>query len=157
MSESKNVYQRIHAVMAEIGTITKTGVNNFHNYKYVKESDYVEALRPLLIKHGLAVIPSLADVPKREGDITSLVMKFTIVNIDNPTEKVEAVIPSSGQDKGDKGVYKAITGAKKYFFANTFAIATGDDPENDGSDKARVKVEKKALPAKKAVTTHDDF
>ena len=32
-------------------------------------------------------------------------------------------------DKGDKALYKAKTGALKYFFATTFLVATKDDPE----------------------------
>jgi hypothetical protein len=34
-----------------------------------------------------------------------------------------------GVDPGDKGGYKAITGAEKYFLMKTFLIPTGDDPE----------------------------
>ncbi len=32
---------------------------------------------------------------------------------------------------GDKGTYKAITGATKYFLLKLFLIPTGDDPETD--------------------------
>ena len=34
-------------------------------------------------------------------------------------------------DKGDKAGYKANTGAIKYYLANTFMVATGDDPETE--------------------------
>ena len=40
-----------------------------------------------------------------------------------------------GFDKGDKALYKAKTGAIKYFFATTFLVATKDDPERDDNDK----------------------
>jgi len=54
-----------------------------------------------------------------------------------------------GADKGDKGVYKAITGAKKYFIANLFLIPTDDDPEgNDDYEK-----QMKNLQTNKPVTT----
>jgi hypothetical protein len=36
-----------------------------------------------------------------------------------------------GQDAGDKGPYKAMTGAQKYALMKTFMIPTGDDPEAD--------------------------
>lgn len=133
MSTEKNVYQRIHAVMNDLKTITKNGRNDFHKYDYATEADFVHAMRPLLEKHGLVVVPTLAYPPQvLDGGITNLAIKFTIVNIDKPEEKVEAVIPAQGADKGDKGVYKALTGAKKYFLAMTFMAATGDDPEADG-------------------------
>ncbi len=41
-----------------------------------------------------------------------------------------------GQDKGDKGVYKAATGAEKYFLLKTFLIATGDDAEKESPQRS---------------------
>lgn len=130
----KNVFQRIHAVMEEVGTIAKNGKNNFHGYNYATEADFVHTLRPLLVKHGLVVVPQQVTNPSREGDITTIVMMYKIVSIDDPTDFTSVAIPASGQDKGDKGIYKAITGAKKYMMANLFMVATGDDPENDSKD-----------------------
>ena len=46
-------------------------------------------------------------------------------------ESLSSTIIGSGQDKGDKGPYKAYTGAQKYFLMKTFMIPTGDDPEKD--------------------------
>ncbi len=130
MSE-KNVYQRIHAVTQEMPTVAKDGHNAFHKYDYATEASFVHALRPLLFKHGLVIIPSVASIPQVENGLTSITMKFTIVNIDKPEERVDLLVPGQGQDKGDKGVYKSITGAKKYFIALAFMVATGDDPEKD--------------------------
>ena len=38
---------------------------------------------------------------------------------------------------GDKGLYKAITGANKYFLFKLFQIETGDDPERDTAPVAQ--------------------
>lgn len=35
-----------------------------------------------------------------------------------------------GVDSGDKGIYKAITGANKYFIYKLLNLPTGDDPES---------------------------
>ena len=56
---------------------------------------------------------------------------------------------------GDKGVYKAITGANKYLLFKLFQIETGDDPENEVAppqeeDKSKDSPVKK--PAAKAQT-----
>lgn len=147
MSSDKNVYQRIHAVMNDMSTIAKNGRNDFHKYDYATEADYVHALRPLLQKHGLVIIPSLTMAPILQDGITQLAMKFTIVNVDKPEEKVESLIPAQGQDKGDKGVYKALTGAKKYFAALTFMVATGDDPEKDEKAKPTLKTVEQKIEA----------
>ena len=128
---TKNIHQKILAVMEGATYVQKTGYNNFHKYSYAKESDYLEAVRPLLIKEGLTVVPNIT---KQEtvGDITHVQMTFTICNADN-NEVLNVTMSGSGQDKGDKGVYKAITGAKKYFISTMFLIPTGDDAEDDGA------------------------
>lgn len=149
MENNKNVHQRIHAVMSDMGTVAKNGRNEFHKYDYASEADFVHALRPLLKLHGLVVYPQiLTSAREKVGDkgevLTSLMVKFNVVNVDNPTDKIEVVVEGTGTDKGDKGTYKAMTGAKKYFIAQTFMVATGDDPENEGPNPAR-----KSVPGKK--------
>ena len=59
-----------------------------------------------------------------------------------------SVTSGEGMDKGDKGIYKAQTGALKYYLSVTFMVATGDDPEQD--DKKEAKTETKAETKGKA-------
>lgn len=161
-----NVYQRIHAVMNEIETIAKRGRNDFHKYDYATEADYVHALRPLLKKHGLVVIPKVG-TPSLQRDekgnfLATAEVTFTIINIDNPSDVAVATVVGQGSDKGDKAVYKLMTGAKKYFAALTFFVATGDDPENDGETSNRRSVEKKnkyadSRGASGSSPSNDDF
>ncbi len=149
----KNVYQRIHAVANDMQTVAKDGRNDFHKYDYATEASFVHALRPLLFKHGLVIVPSVASIPQFENGLTSITMKFTIVNIDKPDEKVDMLIPGQGQDKGDKGVYKALTGAKKYFIALAFMVATGDDPEKDEKGTTKATTVQNAAPTLTTVQT----
>ena len=58
----------------------------------------------------------------------------------------ETTITGEGMDKGDKAGYKAYTGALKYYLANTFMVATGDDPEKD-SPEEKITGERKVTPA----------
>ena len=73
-------------------------------------------------------------------------MTFTIVNIDKPEDRVVASMGGQGADNGDKAIYKAISGTKKYFYAVTFAISTGDDPENE-TGHTKVPEKKDVAPA----------
>ena len=143
-----NVFQRIHAVMTEVGTITKNGTNKFQNYEYATEADFVQAIRPLLIKHGIVIIPQntilngVGDLAK-DNKLTSISIQYKVVSIDDPEDYTQVTMMGQGADKGDKGVYKAITGTKKYMLANLFMIATGDDPEKKSpgySNKKGIKV-----------------
>ena len=52
--------------------------------------------------------------------------------IDGETgEEITFKMSGSGQDAGDKGIFKAISGAQKYALMKAFMIPTGDDPEQD--------------------------
>ena len=57
-------------------------------------------------------------------------LKITLFDIDTGFGE-DTVITGEGIDKGDKAGYKAYTGALKYYLANTFMVATGDDPEEE--------------------------
>ena len=71
-------------------------------------------------------------------------LKFILTDVDTGYWE-ETVITGEGIDKGDKAGYKAYTGAVKYYLANTFLVATGDDPEKDSpNEKMNTKTEKKA-------------
>jgi hypothetical protein len=126
----KNVYQRMHAVMAEIERVDKDKVNSFHKYAYASEQAIKEAVHPLLVKHGIVFTLS---VNKQEvlGDRTCASFSYRFINIDNPEDGVGGTFCAQGEDKGDKGIYKAITGAVKYIMTSSFLIPTGDDPEKD--------------------------
>ena len=80
---------------------------------------------------------------ERDGSINTL-LSLTVIRIkfqfiDGTTgERTDMQeIVSYGDDPGDKGIYKALTGAVKYALMKTFLIATGDDPEADKSTDRR--------------------
>ena len=57
-------------------------------------------------------------------------LTFILTDVDTGFYE-ETTITGEGIDKGDKAGYKAYTGALKYYLANTFMVATGDDPEKE--------------------------
>ena len=60
-------------------------------------------------------------------------LAFTLLDVETGFFETTK-ITGEGIDKGDKAGYKAYTGALKYFLANTFMVATGDDPEKESPD-----------------------
>ncbi len=134
-------------VMGECGVVKKSGKNKFHNYDYATDEDLVGMVRPLMAKHGLALIPSLAGMPQVESVQTkngtashvSIMMEYTLaaVSEDGKTGEVwPEKIRTFGEaiDNGDKGFYKASTGANKYTIFRLFQLAAGDDPERDSHE-----------------------
>lgn len=129
MTESKSIYSKISKVMSQVNRVPKNGFNKFHKYAYATESDLTESIRPILIEARLAFFSTVLE-QTREGEFTKVKMEFTLVDLDTG-ETLKSTYWGEGQDKGDKGLYKAYTGATKYFLMKTFLIPTGDDPEGD--------------------------
>jgi len=71
--------------------------------------------------------------------------------IDGDTgEVLDLMIPSSGYDVGDKGIFKAITGALKYIMKSVFLVPEeGDDPEDEKVDKEEGKKAANAVAVSK--------
>lgn len=123
---------KILAVMTAVDRIAKDKRNDFHKYDYASDEAVVSALRQAFIANRIIVYPKQVGCV-REGDITSLQVAYHIVDVDSGEKEIVPAF-GQGQDKGDKGVYKAATGAEKYFLLKTFLIPTGDDPEATNGD-----------------------
>lgn len=135
---SAKIATALHNVMSKVTYVQKGSENKFHGYKYVSEADLLEKLRPALIEEGLILIPSVEMVrPMDEHGNTVVDMRYEIVHKDGDIWPHLIRIAGCGNDRakngtvGDKGIYKAITGANKYFLFKLFQIETGDDPERD--------------------------
>jgi len=141
---SAKIATALHNVMAKVTYVQKGSENKFHGYKYVSEADLLEKLRPALIEEGLILIPSVEMVrPMDEHGNTIVDMRYEIVHKDGDFWPHLIRISGCGNDRakngtvGDKGIYKAITGANKYFLFKLFQIETGDDPERDTTPVAQ--------------------
>ena len=74
-------------------------------------------------------------------------IEFALIDTDTGFFET-TVITGEGIDKGDKAGYKAYTGALKYYLADTFMVATGDDPETDSPDNRMNTVKREARELK---------
>lgn len=123
-------------VLGEIHTIPKEGYNPHFEYHYVREDTLTEQIRPLLAKWGLSLVfgaervEDLATGDDR-GTWTRVWCRFTLFDCDG--HEFSVLCPGEGTDARhpDKALYKAMTGATKYFLYKTFLVSTGDDPERD--------------------------
>lgn len=144
----------LNTVMAKVGYVQKQGENKFHGYKYAGEGNLLEVLRPAMVEAGLVLIPSHAEKSEIDahGNVTVLV-EYTLAHKDGDVWPEKIKVYGSGNDRaksgavGDKGVYKAATGANKYLLFKLFQIETGDDPEKDSDhDKDGAPVQQQAAP-----------
>lgn len=148
--EVKNIYQRLHAVMGEVGYIQKEDKKVNNQYTFVSHDAVTAKVRPALLKHGVIYFPQnlktscetfhkkeekwlnnekvLVDAPYT---FTTAHMDVEFVNIDKPEEKI--LVPSFGYgiDNQDKGAGKAMSYAVKYALLKALGLETGDDPERE--------------------------
>ena len=119
-------------VMAAVGSVSKTGKNSYHGYKYASEGDLLEAVQPAMAKEGLAMRPrevEYTDTDKGNGKVqTDIKITYDLCHISGETAPLQII--GRGIDKEDKGMYKAMTGALKYLIRHTFLVPTNEhDPE----------------------------
>lgn len=143
--QMQKLMQKISDVVNDSKPVKKSGENDFHHYKYATHADIIQELRALIVKKKLSIIPSVVERLK-EGEFTTVKMEFTITDLETGFT-IASTFFGDGQDKGDKGLYKAYTGALKYFLLDTFMIETGDDPEKT-SPEARVQQNRPQQAAK---------
>lgn len=130
------LYQKMFAVMADVPFMPKNGFNEKQRYAYATDADITLTMRNLLLQHGLLFLPPQVEQCQQElspsGKQLLITAHVTIGIVDIDTgESYSSTIVGQGADMGDKGIYKAITGAIKYWLLKTFMIPTGDDPEAD--------------------------
>jgi len=126
----RKIITALIAIRDELEPVPKDGSNAHFGYKYVTEQAMQAALRPLMKKHGILVIPS-ADpdcLPTTDAaGYYNYMAAFRICHEDGDVWPELVYVPA--QDKGDKASWKANTGALKYFLNRLFMLDTGDDPE----------------------------
>lgn len=118
------------------GTVKKDKKNAFDGYTYLSEAGYKALIAPLLVEAGLELTARQTQTCDFEGTNKqpygrTVTWEFTLTDTETGFFEVSPV-DGEGIDKGDKAVYKADTGALKYYLANTFLIVAGDEPENEG-------------------------
>ena len=135
-TEVLSLASKIAEIRQNLGYTEKRGENKFHNYRYVMAEDIAADLGKQLAHHNVVITRrdlkvDYAEVKNAKGDIeTAVRLQVTYVLKDGASgEELTYESAGEGRDKGDKGIYKAWTGAFKYFFIQAFAMPLGDDPE----------------------------
>lgn len=148
LQKKKNTLRK---ALKEKGVLKKGAKNSFDNYTYFSEAQYKELFTSLFADIGLelkfneiAYETFTGSEKQSNGRMPRL--EFELMDTDTGFGET-TTITGEGIDKGDKAGYKAYTGALKYYLANTFMVATGDDPEKDSpSETMNNKEERKATP-----------
>jgi hypothetical protein len=143
MNQSQSVDKLMPALLAArkaIAPAKKGGRNDFDKYAYATHEDWHAAVMPHLLGNGLLLslstveVDNLPDRTTKKGGTEYTVQVLCAARLWHESGQwIEVHGPGQGQDRADKGIYKALTGAAKYIYAQLFALPTTDDPEGDTS------------------------
>lgn len=142
--------------LSDMGVIKEDKKNNFDNYTFLSNNGYKKLFTGLFSKHGLEISTTVIEceafdtyLPKQPNG-RRVKLKIKLTDIDTGFYE-ESISIGEGIDRGDKAIYKARTGAIKYYLADTFLVATGEEPENDSDDIAlKLQSKAKQTPKQKA-------
>ena len=157
-TEKPSLVSKLARIVSEIDHVEKKGRNEFQRYAYVKAADLANVVRKKL---AAANVFMLSDVVKRETAshpakdggtwlFENIEVKYTFLDGDSD-QTLAFTMPGTGADKGDKAIYKAITGSLKYALRNAFLVPDEKaDPEGDETiDKEQAKEASRAVAERK--------
>jgi hypothetical protein len=156
----RHLVTKLARVLGALERVPKGGYNKDQEYYFVRETDVCDVVRRELAKVGAFVFTTIQSYSREPAYVTNsgkqmwlfkLWATFTFLDGES-SEQWQVHFPGEALDFGDKGLYKAITGATKYMLMKTFLLSSGDDPENDshGEEKpAPPKVEPGKRPQRK--------
>lgn len=132
-----SVFQRVAAVIEDLPAIGKDQRNTQQNFNFRGIEDIMRALKPLLAKHQVIVVPNVverqdSERPTKSGGTLYTVLlhvRFTFYGPDG--DSFTASGWGEGTDSGDKATNKAMTGAFKYVLVQVFSIADAGTADAD--------------------------
>jgi hypothetical protein len=135
--QPKSLVAKLSEACDAVGGIAKSGRNKTQGYDYVKFADVAKAIRHELFSRGVVIIPSESELQTERietnsgGWMTEARLKSTYTVTDGH-ESLSFDAWGVARDSGDKAVYKAKSGALKYFLRSLGLIPDEkDDVEAD--------------------------
>ena len=137
MSEKKNIYESICAVMSDIGVVGKNSKNAQQGFMFRGIDAVMNALSPALNKNKVFIVPTVLEQRREErtnknGTILTYsicTIKYTFYAEDGSF--IEATVIGEGMDSGDKATNKAMSIAYKYACFQVFCIPTEEMADPD--------------------------
>lgn len=137
MEKGKDIFSSIIAVMDEIGAIKKGQVNSQQGFRYRGIDDVLNALNPIISKHGIFIVPEVLDMQceersaKNGGALLRVMLKIRFTFFAKDGSNINATVIGEAIDGGDKAANKAMSVAFKYACFQVFCIPTDEMKDPD--------------------------
>lgn len=133
----KGLARKLVAAALAVEAVDKRGRNDQQKYDYVRAEDVAAAATKVLLSFGVLsefeVTRSEQTAIKSNRGTDGLIVTVygrLVVTDSESGESISRPAMGSGSDyPGDKAIYKAMTGARKYAYLHLLGIPIGDDPD----------------------------
>lgn len=152
------LYRKIAKIAGAIGRVEKDGYNPQLKYRYPSPATIMEAVKPLLTEHQIAIVPQISQVVKEptgsktqsgaEKVLTRVEMTFLLLDGESGATLAVPWV-GEGEDWSDKGIAKAQTIAMRTFLINLFQIPSGDDDPDAGQQQRAASYDRPAAPTQR--------
>lgn len=139
--ETPTVVQALSLVMADIGAVAKSGVNQQQKFYFRGVDAVVNAASPAFRRRGVVVVPTLLEKSRtssqtKSGSTLNVVEVTVKYTFHGPAgDSVCAVVAAEAFDSGDKATAKAMSVAFRTALLQTLALPTDEaDPDADVYD-----------------------
>lgn len=137
-----SVYEAINAVMDDVRAVGKNDRNNQQNFNFRGIDAVVNALSPVMRKHGLTVRPTnvlsiehigFTSKGGAAGVSCRVVIEYTFS--DTKGDSCTSIVAAEANDYGDKATPKAMSVAFRTCLLQAFALPTTEkDPDAESYD-----------------------
>lgn len=137
--QKRSLIAKLAEACNAVGGVDKKGRNEHQKYNYVRAADIAKAIRHELFKRGLILFADEKEISHEDratnggGTIRQLTIKIEYTVRDSESDEfVTTTAYGIAMDTGDKAIWKAKTGALKYYLRTLGIIPDErDDPEAD--------------------------
>ena len=124
VTRSQEAYsEALVAAIGELSNVAKTAANPFFKSKYAPLDAIIDATRPILAKHGLAVTQQPIFMEGTAG------VETTILHKGGHSTTSTLLLPL--KDQSPQGAGSAITYARRYALAAVLGVASEDDDDGN--------------------------
>jgi hypothetical protein len=137
------IYKLIPMMMADLGAVKKERKNDAQGYMFRGIEDFLQAVHPVMVKHGVFCTPEVIECTtsevRKQKNGSEQVSFRVLLRINHrfyahDGSYVTVTTEGEGIDQSDKSSNKAMSAGLKYALIGLFSIPTKDIEDADRSD-----------------------
>ena len=142
------IYEKIAAVQGELSNPPAKTENPYYKSKYAALPDILDLIRPVLAKHGIALIQYPETTKEEDGSLLLSIrtkLAMTVGDVDEVLDCGAMSIQAAGMNAQQVGA--VITYYRRYAIKALFAIEAEDDDANVAVPEPKGGVKKQSAPS----------